>query len=106
MDYPMLWVSGCPVTKEYIRADTVVWLNDHKLCQQLHKPPVIFTLLHGPCLGLLRLIELSGVVLSCSHFLAKQFSRNFHPNTRKTRAYDCSRQLFIQCHGSENVSIV
>ena len=50
---------------------------------------------------------LSSAVLyrAVSRFLATAFERKYHPDNRKTRSYHCSRQLFIQGHGSGNLSI-
>ena len=54
------------------------------------------------CLGWLSLAVLYWVV---SGFVAGLLLRKYYPYNQKTRTYHCSRQLFIQGHGSENWSI-
>lgn len=61
------------------------------------------------CHNLPWLIEFGYVVLSCLTFSRSTFIfiflQKFHPYNRESRAYYCSRQLFIQCSGSGNLSI-
>ena len=54
------------------------------------------------CVSWLSLAVLYWVI---SRFLDRPFLRKYHPHDQNTRPHHCSRQLFIQGHGSENLSI-
>ena len=64
-------------------------------------------LMHGRCINVLHLInEFRGAVMLFCTLCCQTTSRKYHPFCLETRPYQCSRQLFIQGHGSENLSII
>ena len=50
-------------------------------------------------------LSLAALYWVFSRFLARLLLRKYLPHNRKTHPYHCSRQLFIQVHGSENLSM-
>ena len=59
---------------------------------------------HRRCHVCLVWMSSAGVYWIVSRLLARLLERKYHPCNRKTRPYRCSRQLFIQGHGSESLS--